>query len=69
MCLTQPAIILAYNFTSEFRREMGLKLEGVVGSFLGFGNVTTYAVSISEGNQAAEAAASNKDTRMGNNEV
>lgn len=50
-------------------REMGLKLEGVVGSFPGFGKVATYAPSISVGNEAAKAATSNKETRWGNNEA
>lgn len=48
---------------------MSLKLKVVYGSFLGFGKVTTYALSISEGIEAAKAAASSKNTRWGNKEV
>lgn len=50
------ARILAYNFTSLFSKEIGLKLASVLGSLPGFGIVTTYALSISAGNEVEDIA-------------
>lgn len=47
---------LAEIFTSEFSNDIGLKLNVVVGSFPGLGNVMMYALSISRGKESLVAA-------------
>lgn len=49
---------LAYNFTSTFKRDIGLKFCGAVGSLPCFGRVIMVAVNISFGNEAVDIAAS-----------
>lgn len=46
----------AYILISEFRRDIGLKLAGMVGSFPGLGKVIMWALSISRGKVEDSAA-------------
>lgn len=57
------ARILAYNFRSTLRREIGLKICGVVGSFPGLGRATTATFNISSGNEEEEAASLQRSLR------